>query len=158
MHEDEATPGRRRRRGSSPNRVGSKSVDVLGVRRAQQPTVQAVGPRVVGAAQRLRAARGRRIGVRVDRDDLRAAMPADVEEGVQRARLVRRDEDALAGDVDHGETVRLGQAELVPPPDAEPLALQHHVALAQPMALVDVVRSRQGRLERAHRSARKHAT
>ena len=135
---------------------GPVEVDVVGVRRVQQRAVEAVGPRVVRAAQRLRRARRDR-GARLHGDDLRPSVAAHVVVGVQGALGIGRDEHRLAVKVDHGETLghqvapaRHRESEVVEPADAGPLGEQHDAALALVQRGVDVVLPGERLLQAAH--------
>ena len=98
------------------------------MRRPEQRAVQRVGPRVVRAAQRARGGAHRLRSGRAG-EQLRAAVPADVVRRVQAALLVAGDQDRLPHHVDDRDPTGLVQPEVGAPADAEPLAVQHPVAL-----------------------------
>ena len=124
-------------------------------RRGAQRPVQAVGPAVVGAADRAAgaaAARRARRGLGSGhRDQPRAAVPAQVVEPGQPTGVPDH-QDALPGHVGGEIVPGLGQGFL--PPDAEPVREQDRLALPGELALGRVAGPGQAHLQRdlfAHR-------
>ena len=104
VHEHEAAPDLDAQR--VQRELRRLDVTVLGMRRAQQRAVEGVGPRVVGAADRLGSAQLRRApGLR--REELGATVPAHVVRRVQRAVGVRREHHGLPQHVDDRDPLRL---------------------------------------------------
>ena len=80
--------------GRQPDRCLVEAGEALLGRHRFEPAVEAIGPAVVAAADRLAAMAG------VAVDEARGAVPTDVVEGAERAVRVAHHEDALAGQVE----------------------------------------------------------
>ena len=101
-HEDEPFPFRQR---GSVERIVAliECLDLLHVRRADQTSVNRVGPRVVWTLDRLREASGPVTA------NPRTAMAADVEERAQLARAIAQNDQGLARHRAHHVVARNGK-------------------------------------------------
>src|SRR5438045_9729070 len=100
-----------------------ESLDFMHVRRANQATIQRVGPRVIGALNRFRQPATRGFA------EPRAAMAADIVIRAPVAGLVAQDDDALAGDLRQHVIARICKSGIST--DADPVVLKDALLLCR---------------------------
>ncbi len=107
--------------GWRPNSDAVELLRLLHVRRSEEPPVEVVGPRMVGADESGEARALGRL------DEAGPAMPTDVVERLQRTSGVPEDEHAGPRDLDGPERAR--SSDLILPPDALPVPAEEPLDL-----------------------------